>query len=201
MSDTLHFANLSRGLLCEHLHSIDPSSMRFCRIQSTSCQQKRWSDIVTGAGPELLMALARGVPVRVHDVSERNRETRAMWQGVAFLRRACETVWGLPTTPVLGRGGASMQAHFDHAIRNLAARDRRQIRYYRPHVRTTQLHIESCWRTTNERPASTHRHTATLTQHTRSCAHAQLLSAHRERPVHPDLYATAHDTPSPLPCA
>lgn len=151
----LHFANLSRGLLCEHLGDVAITDIRYCRIQSTSCEQKRWGDVIAGAGPELLMAMAQGMQIHVHDVSERNRETRAMWQGLAFLRRACETLWHLEPTPVVGRGGLLMQDYFDHAIRNLSTHDRRQIRHFRSHVDTTRIHVVSCWRTAHpvRRPA------------------------------------------------
>lgn len=62
MTGPLHFANLSRGLLRKHLDTVAASDLRSAG-QSTSCEQQRWPDIVTGAGPELLMAMVRGVPV------------------------------------------------------------------------------------------------------------------------------------------
>ncbi|MBF6332449.1 hypothetical protein [Nocardia transvalensis] len=87
----VHFANLTRGLLCPHLVGYE---VRYTRIQSTSCEQKRWHDVIFGAGPDLLMTMALGRLAIVHDQSERPRETRAMWQGLVFVRRACEHLWG-----------------------------------------------------------------------------------------------------------
>lgn len=143
---TLHFANLTRGLLCPHLPPLDITHVRYCRIQSTSCEGKRWRDIIIGAGPELLMAMAHGVPTVVHDVSERDRETRAMWQGLAFVRRTCETVWGLDLTPIDGRGGLSMQDYFDHEIRNLDRPTVKLVRHFRQHLETDRINVTSCWR-------------------------------------------------------
>ncbi|WP_043654432.1 hypothetical protein [Nocardia thailandica] len=140
---TIHFANLTRGLLCPHLHGVD---VHYTRIQSTQCEGKHWPQVLASAGPDLLMAMALGHEIVVHDVSERDRETRAMWQGLTFIRRTCETVWGLPLTPIPGRGGHAMETYFDTEISWLPRPTRKAIRYYRPHLATRVIRVESCWR-------------------------------------------------------
>ncbi|WP_280465968.1 hypothetical protein [Nocardia brasiliensis] len=143
---SMHFVNLTRGKFCPHIVGLD---VHYCRIQSTSCEQKRWEDVIRDAGPDLLMAMATGKRIIVHDVSERNRETRAMWQGLAFLKRAAETVWGLEHTPIAGRGGLSMEHYFDDEIRRLDLSPRKVLKHYRQHLATSRIHVVSCWRTTH----------------------------------------------------
>lgn len=139
---TVHFLNLSRGLLCA---PATRGTIHYSRIQSTSCEQKRWGDVIIGAGADLLMHMALGHDIIVHDHSERPRETRAMWQGLAFVRRACETIWGLELTPIPGRGGLAMQQYFDHELHHLDPHARKLVKHYRKHLATEVIRVQSCW--------------------------------------------------------
>lgn len=125
---TIHVANLSNGLLCPHIENI--GNLRYSRIQSTHCEQKRWAQVVSGAGPDILMNLALGHTLIVHDKSERRNETRACWQGLAFVRFACETQWGLPVTPVLEARGPSMEGYFREVLRRIGEPTIRLLDYY-----------------------------------------------------------------------
>lgn len=109
----LHYANLTRGALCPHFSNGCECS-RFTRIQSTSCEQKRWDDVIHGAGPDFLHFMGQGVPIIVHDFSERPRETRAMWQGLTWLRYASQRILRQEPTPITGRGGLAMERYFAH---------------------------------------------------------------------------------------
>lgn len=126
-----HFINLTNGLGCPHVKA--SPSIHFTRIQSTHCEQKRWDLVIYGAGPDLLMALASGESVIVHDRSERDRETRACWQGLPLIRRACELYWSLPVTRLgkLHRGGLSLDRYLTEQVRQLPDSVVNYIRYYR----------------------------------------------------------------------
>lgn len=139
----IHFANLTRGLLCPHLDGL--GAVRYCRIQSSHCESKYWPGIIYGAGPEMLVMLAAGETVVVHDVSERDRETRAMWQGLTFLRRTCETLWHLPLTPVTGRGGVALADYLDGVIGLLDKNVRAYVRYYGRRAHPYRVNLLSCW--------------------------------------------------------
>lgn len=142
----LHAVNLTRGLLCPHLEDVAESQVRFTRIQSTQCEQKLWDAVVMSLGSDLYWHLSRGATVMVHDVSERPRETRACWQGVALIRRACEYAWGLPVTPVTGRGelSRSMEQYFDKVIPRLSDSTRVYLRYWAKGKRTGACRLVSC---------------------------------------------------------
>jgi len=139
----IDYYNLSNGLNCPHTRLIFPR--RFCRIQSTSCEQKRWDAVIYGAGPDMLMTLALGHPVTVHDRSEKPRETRAMWQGLAFVKRACETIWGLDLSPIEGRGGKSMEQYFDEQIFQLPDPVWNFVRFYGKYAQLDHIRVKSCW--------------------------------------------------------
>ena len=141
MTKQIHVANLTNGLFCPHIEDID--NLRYSRIQSTHCEQKRWAQVVQGAGPDILMNLALGHSVIVHDKSERRHETRACWQGLAFIRFACETRWGLPVSPVLdNRPG--MTAYFREVLNRIGEPTLRLIDYYQRFNGAYPLDLRSC---------------------------------------------------------
>lgn len=149
----IHFVNLTRGLYCPHLAQhplLDgrgmPMAVHYTRIQSTHCEQKNWPGVIYGAGPDLLVRIAQGDEIVVHDKSENDHETRAMWQGLKFIRRACETLWDLsPLSPVFGRGGLPMEQFFDGAIARLDRPEANYLRYYRRFYLGGPLNVRSCW--------------------------------------------------------
>lgn len=83
------YANLTNGLACA------PQSALITRLPSTWCEQKLWDQVTTGVGPQMLRDLANGTQVVVHDQSERQRLTRAQWQGLSWLRYACSRAWNM----------------------------------------------------------------------------------------------------------
>lgn len=141
----IHFINLTRGLYCPHLGGTGPEREHYCRIQSTHCEQKNWPGVVHGAGPDLLILAAAGADITVHDCSENDHETRAMWQGLAFVRRACETLWGAPLTSINGRGGYPMQLYFDGEVVKLPDPVIAYVRYYRKWYSGGPVTMRSCW--------------------------------------------------------
>lgn len=122
-----HYANLSNGIWCACGSPMDGVT----RIQSTACEQKLWDSVVWGAGPDLLYWLAAGECVTVHDVSERPRMPRALWQGVPMLRYFCERAWGLEPGPVLFRNGNVGTAYAEQSWRSLPDPVRNHLQYFR----------------------------------------------------------------------
>lgn len=135
----VHYLNLSRGQLCAG-HVPNP---HFLRLQSTWCEQKRWADILWTLGPDFYINLARG-PVTVHDVSERPRTTRACWQGLVWVRFACERLWEGPEHPAIGRNGQDMTPYFTGELGRLDDRVRTFVRYFRSHYQGRPLSLDVC---------------------------------------------------------
>ena len=138
-----HFANLSRGILCP----CPKPRMHVIRILSTRCKQHQWAQLVHDAGPELLFTLALGHIAIVHDVSERNRETRAMWQGLSWLRYACWRSWNTTPPPKeVGRGDQVLNEYWEKEWDKLPRTTRHWLRYFKQfHKDGTGLYLRSCW--------------------------------------------------------
>lgn len=121
---SVHFVNLTNGLDCT------PREPHFTRIQSTWCEQKRWSDVLATAGADLLFHLATNDTIIVHDRSERGRITRALWQGVPWVRYACARAWDHDPGRVRVRNGVDVTSYFAGAYDNLNPRVVRQVSYF-----------------------------------------------------------------------
>lgn len=133
-----HYLNLSRGLLLaadvSERYQVLPSELRVCRIQSTACEQKRWAYVLDSLNDDLLYNLALGNRVYVHDVSEKPRRTRALWQGIPWIRHVLYRRWlGVETPAILHRHGKliDVTTYFDRAARALPRTTKRRVDYFR----------------------------------------------------------------------
>lgn len=131
---SIHFVNLSNGTACiPHIQAngFDP---HFMRIQSTSCEQKRWGDVVLGAGPDFMYRLAQGENITVHDCSERHRITRACWQGITVIRYFAGKAWGVDAGKPIMRGRHDATGYLDAQWRVLSESHRRWLKYWRKYL-------------------------------------------------------------------
>lgn len=139
MPDILHYANLTNGVICA------PEGSAFTRIPSTWCEQKLWSKVLYGVGPDILAVAAAGRTVVVHDQSERQRQTRAQWQGLSWIRYACSVAWGLEEPEECSRNGWDVTPYWRRMYASLDKSDRAWLEYYRPAVRAEFVNINPCW--------------------------------------------------------
>jgi hypothetical protein len=150
---TFHYANLSNGLGCPHLegHLVPP---RVVRVQSTWCEQQRWGDVLLTAGADLLYHLARGERCVVHDVSERDRETRACWQGLSWLRWALSRAWGVAPEPeVFKPSGMAAGRFWERTWLGLDDVPRTYAGRFRQWHRGGPVDLRSCWALSHAGPA------------------------------------------------
>lgn len=120
------FLNLSRGIACaSHV-----AGVRYCRIQSTACEQRLWPSVIYGAGVDLAVALATGMDITIHDESERPRYTRALWQGVPALRHFAGRAWGIPSGKAIMRNGHDASGYFDEQWGRMDDSTKRWLRYF-----------------------------------------------------------------------
>lgn len=138
----IHFINLSRGFLCPHAAHLE--TPHFTRIQSTHCEQKRWDLVIFGAGPDLLYNLATGERCIVHDCSEKDRETRACWQGLAWLRLACSVRWGRDVAPAVVRNGQDASEYFRAALARMPKTVLNHLDHFSKWSVAKPLLLESC---------------------------------------------------------
>lgn len=141
-----HFRNLSRGLLCP----CQTTRPHLIRIQSTRCEQKDWERIIHEVGAELLYTLAKGNIAMVHDVSERDRETRACWQGLSWIRYATFRTWYPDNEKVpdeKSRTGHPLNPYWEEQFKRLSRPTRHLLRYYKQYIDKPQnsIYLRSCW--------------------------------------------------------
>lgn len=142
-SAVVHYANLTRGVACA------PKTASLCRIQSTQLEASAYDRVLLSIPDELIALAALGQFIVVHDFSEKQRETRAMWQGLTLARVMMELRWygELRSRYTVSRGGKAALQH----IKNIASRQdehvRRKFDYFREltHVNdTTFVGLVSC---------------------------------------------------------
>lgn len=140
----VHYINLTRGTMCPH-NPVNLPHARYVRLQSTWCEQKLWEQVLWTTDADLFFNLAIGNRCVVHDASERDRETRACWQGLAWIRYACERSWGLPASPPVMRNGHNASAYFGFIYEKMSANTRNYLRYFRQYHQDTPILLESCY--------------------------------------------------------
>lgn len=87
---TRHFINLTNGL--EFLPKIGVEGVRYIRIQSTVCEQKDYDRLIMDLDNGFLFELAVGSWCVVYDTGKKG-ETRAVWQGLEFVRYCLCLIW------------------------------------------------------------------------------------------------------------
>ena len=133
----IHVANLTNGVLCA------PADATYLRIQSTWCEQKRWEDLLWAMPADLLVNLALGHKVIVHDQSEQQRATRAQWQGLSWIRYALRAAWDLPEGREKSRSNMDVTHYWWQQWRDLDFPVRRHLNYYKA-FDPTQVDLVPC---------------------------------------------------------
>ncbi len=134
------FINLSNGIEALTRHGLQKKDCRFLRIQSTACEQKRWEDILNGLSPDFLLLAAMGENICVYDYGARKNISRAVWQGLEWIKYVLYLRWC--GTEYLPEGRAkSMQPYFDQQYFKLSKKTKRMLDYYRKFaVGTINIH-------------------------------------------------------------
>lgn len=137
---TVDFINLASGLAW--LDDPDgPEDFRTIRIQSTACEQKRWSFIIEDLDYEFLLAAARGNLCRVWDASARKTTSRAIYQGLPWIEYSIERRWLGIAQPAFVRG-FNVDSYFDDCYHRLSERALKKLDYAGKFLATGTIYIE-----------------------------------------------------------
>lgn len=91
MKDIQYYANLSNGLEYAITQGLP---YKIIRIQSTYLEQHLWQKMLDDLDYQFLMDLALGYPVTILDCkSHSEKETRAVWQGLPFIKWLLYDLW------------------------------------------------------------------------------------------------------------
>jgi len=136
----IHFINLSNGFLAIPL--FDLKEVSFLRIQSTACEQKRWSNILNDLDSNFLMSLALGYKCKVYDFSERKPCTRAVYQGLEWVIYVLNRRWfDKEIIPYVKNN--NVQLYFRECYNKLTKIEKGKIDFYKKFLNTNKLNIET----------------------------------------------------------
>jgi hypothetical protein len=119
--------NLTNGL--QAIHDYGLSDYRIMRIQSTHCEQKRWSDVLASIPDEFLWNLAAGMECRVYDYGAHKPVPRAIWQGLEWAKYAITRRWTGEEITLNGRA-KTMQKYFSEHYAKLTKSQKARLDYY-----------------------------------------------------------------------
>lgn len=142
---TINYINLTNGI--ESIPSVEEH--RFIRIQSTACEQKRWDFIIQDLDNDFLMNLAVGNRCVVHDYGANKPVSRALYQGLIFIRFCIELCWFGEVLSEPNVKGNNCTKYFHGLYCNLENRTLLKLKYFRKFLITDNIHLDIQCATTN----------------------------------------------------
>lgn len=131
------YVNLTNGI--EALPVLN-GEVHFIRIQSTYCEQKRWSQLILELDYDFLMNIALGHECVIYDFGARKPVPRALYQGVEFIKYALHMRWLRQLyQPQISRSGCKENGHkcekyFNQCYQDLSDRAKKKLDYFMPFV-------------------------------------------------------------------
>lgn len=125
-----HFINLTNGIEAIADYGLDPHKVRFIRIQSTACEQKRWGDIIMQLSDDFLISAALGYHCVVYDYGANKGVPRAIWQGLEWIKYALWRRWYGQQYRPTGRA-ITMEPYFAERYRELSPRVKARLDYFK----------------------------------------------------------------------
>lgn len=132
-----HYYNLTNGLQFKKFN--EPYG--FIRIQSTACEQKRWDFIIQDLDNDFLYNLAIGNTCIVYDLSEKKKKTRALYQGLEWIKYVLYRRWfNKNYIPVVN--GNNCQKYFSDCYLNLGKRTKTKLDYFKKFLKYDEIRIK-----------------------------------------------------------
>lgn len=133
----IDYINLTNGI--ESL-PMNPDGFRFIRIQSTMCEQKNWDRLIQDLDYDFLLNAAIGNECAVYDYGARKPISRAVYQGIEFIKYALHKRWlNEEYLTDCNRNNAEhirkdCNSYFESCYRNLGDRTKKKLDYFKPYV-------------------------------------------------------------------
>lgn len=142
------YLNLTNGI--EALEFLKPANLRFVRIQSTACEQKRWDFILQDLDYSFLMDIALGENVTVVDYSAKKENTRAVYQGLEFIKYVLNKYWlNKEYTPNVK--GFNCSEYFKSVYDKLDKRTFKKLEYFKKFLKTNEIKLKGlCFKTEHD---------------------------------------------------
>lgn len=143
-----HYLNLTNGI--EYLDTIN-RDYKFVRIQSTYCEQRLWNYLLQDLDYNFLMDLALGYKVIVYDTSQHKNKSRALYQGLEFIKYILNRVWfNNEINPIVK--GTNCRKYFNQEYNKLEERTINKIKYFRKFLIADNIDLDcECMKTIHDR--------------------------------------------------
>jgi hypothetical protein len=80
----IHYINLTNGI--QAINDFKLVDYRFIRIQSTTCEQKRFAELIMTISDDFLLNAVLGNKLIVYDYGAGKEIPRAIWQGLEWIK-------------------------------------------------------------------------------------------------------------------
>lgn len=134
----VNYINLTNGI--EAIPDL-PIGFHFIRIQSTMCEQQLWNQVLMGLDMDFLMNVALGNQCVIYDYGCKKPVSRAVFQGVEFIKFALYRRWKKETyhTEIWRHKeqsyGKDCTKWFDACYQKLERKTRHRLDFFLPYFR------------------------------------------------------------------
>lgn len=135
--NALIYLNLTNGI--EYLKQFN--NVRYIRIQSTACEQKRWEYILSQISDDFLLNLAIGKMIIVFDTSARKEVSRALYQGLEFIKWVIYKEW-FDIDYKADVKGYNCQQYFEEQYRTIDKTIKKKYKYFRKFLLCDRINLE-----------------------------------------------------------
>jgi hypothetical protein len=141
MEQPKYYLNLTNGIefLAKYPTLAQNFDIGFIRIQSSLCEAKKWQKIIDDLDYGFLMDLALGRPCVVVDYSQRKAVSRALFQGLEWIKYVLNREWfGIEYPSFVKRHNCTK--YFSGLFKRLK---KQKIRHVKKFLIATELLLES----------------------------------------------------------
>lgn len=134
------YLNLTNGL--EYLNEV--GEYKVIRIQSTLCEAKCWDKLVNDLDYNFLLDLAQGNTVEIYDTSSKKNMSRALYQGVEFIRYVLLRRWfdSKPYEILAIVNGHNVTEYFETEYKKLSKDTKKKLDYIKKFVTGHGIYIK-----------------------------------------------------------
>lgn len=144
----IYYINLTNGI--EAIKKHPPYNYRFIRIQSTLCERKCWDKLILDLDYDFLMNLALGNRCIIFDYSANKQMTRAIYQGLEFIKYVLARRWFKKAHQPFVKG-MNVTEYFRQEYKKLSKATKAKVDYFRKFLHTDILRVEGiCARTAHD---------------------------------------------------
>jgi hypothetical protein len=143
-----YYLNLTNGIEWVQELNVPIKDIGCIRIQSTKCEQKDWSYIIEDLDYQFLLDLALGEDVIVLDCSPKKDVSRALYQGVEWIKYVLNRRWFDREENCFVKGN-KVNNYFNEEYKLLSRRAKNKLDYVKKFLLTDRIYLQGMCKTTS----------------------------------------------------